>query len=165
MVIDIDGTDREIMSILQENSRSANTEIAKRLQISEATVRNRIRKLVDSKIIRNIAVIKPELLGYQVHLFVGVQVEVKKAKEVASRLKNKEAVHFLGYSTGRYDIILVAFFRSVEEQSQFFLEELSRIEGIIRTETFSVLKNVKTKYMWGVSVLTSESGSGPRKGR
>ena len=165
MVADFDQTDREIMIILQKNSRIANTEIAKALNISEGTVRNRIRRLVDGKIIQNIAVINPELLGYQVHLFVGVQVEVKKAKDVASKLKDKEAVHFLGYSTGRYDLIFVAFFRSAEEQRQFFLEELSGIEGIIRTETFNVLKNVKTRYLWGVSIPSSGKEGDSRKRR
>jgi len=165
MVADFDETDLEIMTILQKNSRVANTEIAKRLHISEATVRNRIRRLVDSKIIQNIAVINPELLGYQMHLFVGVQVELGKAKDVASKLKDKDAVHFLGHSTGRYDLIFVAFFRSAEEQRQFFLEELSCIKGIIRTETFNVLKNVKTKYLWGVSIPATKREVDARKRR
>ena len=164
MIIDFDDTDREIMIILQKNSRIANTEIAKRLHISEATVRNRIRRLVDGKIIQNMAVINPELLGYQMHLFVGVQVELNKAKDVASKLKDKDVVHFLGYSTGRYDLIFVAFFRNADEQRQFFLEELSCIQGIIRTETFNVLKNVKTKYLWGVSVPAPRRAGNARKG-
>ena len=63
------------------------------------------------------------------------------------------------------DLIFVAFFHSPEEQRQFFLEELSGIEGIIRTETFNVLKNVKTKYLWGVSALSSERKGDARKGR
>ena len=67
-----DKTDREIMMILQENARIANTEIAKRLGISEATVRNRIRKLLDNRVIQNIAVINPEVLGYQVHIIIGI---------------------------------------------------------------------------------------------
>lgn len=93
----MDNIDQEIMAILQKNSRVTNTEIARRLDISEGTVRNRIKKLVDDHIIRNIAVVNPESLGYQVHVIVGIQVEYKKMAEVTKQLKEKPVIHFLGY--------------------------------------------------------------------
>ena len=153
----IDSTDREIMSILQKNSRVTNTEIARRLDISEGTVRYRIKRLVDDRIIRNIPVVNPETLGYQVHVIVGVQVEYKKLQEVTKQLKEKEAVHFLGVAAGRYDLMVIAFFRNTEEQLAFFTNELAPIDGIVRLETFTVLQMLKTKYLWGVSVAGSES--------
>lgn len=152
----IDNTDQEIMSILQKNSRVTNTEIARRLDISEGTVRNRIKKLVDNRIIRNIAVVNPETLGYQVHVIVGIQVEYQKMTEVTRQLKEKQAVHFLGIAAGRYDLMVIAFFRNSEEQLAFFADDLASIDGIVRLETFTVLKMLKTKYLWGVSVAESK---------
>ncbi len=152
----IDNIDREIMSILQKNSRVTNTEIARRLDISEGTVRNRIKKLVDNRIIRNIAVVNPETLGYQVHVIVGIQVEYQKMAEVTKQLKEKQAVHFLGIAAGRYDLMVIAFFRNTEEQLAFFADDLASIDGIVRLETFTVLKMLKTKYLWGVSVAESK---------
>jgi len=152
----IDNTDREIMSILQKNSRVTNTEIARRLDISEGTVRNRIKKLVDDRIIRNIAVINPETLGYHVHVIVGTQVEYKKMAEVTKQLKEKPSIHFLGYAAGKYDLMAIVFFRDVDEQLSFFTDELASIDGIVRLETFTVLKMLKTKYQWGVSVAESK---------
>jgi len=148
----IDDTDREIMSILQKNSRVTNTEIARRLDISEGTVRHRIKKLVDERIIRNIAVVNPETLGYGVHVYIGIQVEYKKLAKVTKQLKEKAAIHFLGYVSGRYDLMVIAFFRNTDEQVAFFTNELAGIDGIERLETFTVLKMLKTKYLWGVSV-------------
>ena len=44
-MVDIDSIDRKIVAILEKNSRTANTEIAKKMGISETTVRKRIKKL------------------------------------------------------------------------------------------------------------------------
>jgi len=133
-----------------------NTVIARRLDISYGDVRNRIKKLENDRIIRNIAVINPETLGYHVHAIVGIQVEYKKPAEVTSQLKKREAIHFLGYASGKYDLPAIVFFRDVEEQLAFFTDELTTIDGIVRLETFTVLKMLKTKYQWGVAVAASK---------
>ena len=148
---DIDSTDRKIVAILEKNSRTANTEIAKNLGISETTVRKRIKRLEEKEIIRNVAVINPEALGYQVHVIVGVEAEYKKIKHVTKKLHEKDAVFFLGNSIGRYDLIFVAFFRSNEEMYRFMVDEIAQIDGIIRTESHMILKMSKTSYVWGIS--------------
>lgn len=152
----IDKIDQDIMAILQKNSRVTNTEIARRLDVSEGTVRNRIKKLVDNRVIRNIAVVNPESLGYQVHVIVGIQVEYQKMQAITEQLKQKDPVHFVGMAAGRYDLMVIAFFRNTEEQLAFFSEELACIDGIVRLETFTILKMLKTKYLWGVSVSGSK---------
>lgn len=155
----IDETDYKIIRLLGENARMANTEIAERLSISESTVRNRIKKLVDNRVIQNIAVINPDILGYQRHTYIGIQVDYQRLKSVIEALKHLEAVHFIGATTGRYDIIIICFFRNTDEHHHFLLEDLLPIKGIVRTETFSVLKMYKTKYLWGVSLLDSNAHS------
>lgn len=148
----IDELDRGIIKILEKDSRSANTEIANRLGISETTVRNRIRKLVKNGVIRNIAIVNHEVLGYQIHLIVGVHVDPKKIETVAEELRKKDSVFFVGYATGRYDIMFVAFFHTIEEEYRFFVKELPAIDGVMKTESSSILKMVKAKHVWGVSL-------------
>ena len=147
----IDAVDRKIMTILEKNSRTANTEIGKSLKISEATVRNRIKKLEETGIMRNISVFNPEALGYQIHVIVGVEVEYGKIKHVTKKLNESESLFFVGNSTGRYDIMFVAFFRSLEEQYRFMVDEISKIDGISKTETSTILKMTKATYVWGIS--------------
>lgn len=151
----LDQTDRAIISILQENSRTSNTEIAKRLGVSEGTVRNRLRKLLDNDVIRNIAVINPATLGYTIHVILGIQVAYAHMTEVAETLRGMESVHFVGYSSGRYDIMAIAFFRDAEEQVNFYTEQLAKIDGVVRFESFHILRMLQTRYLWGVS-LTDE---------
>ena len=147
-----DEKDFEIIKFLGKDARMSNTEIAERLGISEATVRNRIKKLVAKKIIQNIAVINPEALGYHFHSHIGIQVDYQKIKDVAEALKKLDAVNFLGFATGRYDLIIFCFFRTVDEQRHFLFDQLAPIDGIVRTETLQILKMYKTKYIWGVSL-------------
>jgi Lrp/AsnC family transcriptional regulator for asnA, asnC and gidA len=148
---DIDSIDGKIAAILEENSRRANTEIARELGISETTVRKRIKRLEEKGVIKNIAVINPEVLGYQIHLIVGVEAEYKKIQHVVKQLNEKQAVFFVGNSIGRYDIIFVAFFHSKEEMYRFLVDEISQINGIIRTESHMIIKMSKTNYVWGIS--------------
>ncbi|MBW1799782.1 MAG: Lrp/AsnC family transcriptional regulator [Deltaproteobacteria bacterium] len=157
MVECLNKTDHAIIRLLGHNARMTNTEIAERVGISESTVRNRIKKLVDNRVIQNIAVINPEILGYQLHSHIGIQVDYQKLRDVTEALKDLEAVHFLGSATGRYDLIIFCFFRTVDEQRHFLLEELAPIAGIVRTETLNIIKMYKTKYLWGVSILGSHA--------
>ena len=152
MISQIDAIDYEIIKFLGRNARMTNTDIAERLSISEATVRNRIKKLVENRIIQNIAVVNPATLGYVFHSHIGIQVDYRKIKDVAKALKELDAVHFLGSATGRYDLIIFCFFRSVDEQRNFLFDQLAPIEGIVRTETLQILEMYKTKYTWGVSL-------------
>lgn len=159
---DIDSIDRLIVAVLEKNSRTPNTEIAKTLGTSETTIRKRIKKLEDRGIIRNVAVINPDALGYQVHVIVGVEVEYKKIKHVTKTLNEKDAVFFLGTSIGRYDLLFVAFFRSMDEMYRFMVDEIAQINGIIRTESHLILKMSKTNYVWGISSTKKQMTSHPQ---
>ncbi|MBW2633974.1 MAG: AsnC family transcriptional regulator, partial [Deltaproteobacteria bacterium] len=51
--------DYEITRLLQQNGRIPNTEIAKKLNVSEATVRNRLQKLIKEKEMQVVAIVNP----------------------------------------------------------------------------------------------------------
>lgn len=148
----VDEKDQEIIRMLGKNARITNTEIANSLGISEATVRNRIKKLVANRIIQNIAIINPKTMGYHFHAHIGVQVDYQNIENITKKLKKLDAVYFLGFATGRYDLIIFCFFRNPEEQLNFLTEQLARINGIKRIETLQILKILKANYIWGFSL-------------
>ena len=74
----VDEKDHKITKILRKNAHVTNTEVAERLGISEATVRNRTKKLVSNRVIQNIEVINPETLENDFHSHIGTQVDYQK---------------------------------------------------------------------------------------
>ena len=74
----MDKIDREIIDILKTDGRTPYTEIAKILEISEATVRYRVSRLMDQKVIQVIGLVDPYQLGYDAPAMIGVSIDPPK---------------------------------------------------------------------------------------
>jgi len=71
----IDATDRKIVSILQENARLSNAEIAERVGLTASSVHERVKKLERKGILkRYVAVVDADLLGKPMLAFVRLSV-------------------------------------------------------------------------------------------
>jgi Lrp/AsnC family transcriptional regulator, regulator for asnA, asnC and gidA len=146
--VDLDEVDKQIISLLQENGRRTNADIARLIEVSESTVKNRINRLIDKGILRNLAVLNPQALGFNSDVLVGICVKQGKLEETGEALKKLNEVVYLGYITGRFDIMAEVLLHNSEELLDFLRERLGKISGIVSTETFFVLKNEKINYEW-----------------
>lgn len=135
--------DFKIMSCLQKDPRSSVARIAGLLGMPESTVRHRLNRLIEHRIIEFSAVTNPLRLGYDIWALIEIQVELAKMHDVARRLAAAPEVTFVVITTGSYDILIAAVFRSNAELLDFITKRLSRLPGIIRTSTSSVLELVK----------------------
>lgn len=145
----IDETDRRIISILQDDARQSNAAIARTIDVSEATVRRRIKIMVDSGTLTIRAVPNPVKFGLNTTAMIGIDVEPDKLESVANALKVRDEVGFLGVSTGRYDLVSWVQVRDLDEL-RLFLEVVSKIPGVRKTETL-VLLDVKKRVAGRVS--------------
>ncbi|SEM39920.1 AsnC-type helix-turn-helix domain-containing protein [Syntrophus gentianae] len=62
----IDELDARIIAMLQSDGRMSNTEIGKSLAVSEATIRGRIKRLIDDEVIQIVAESNPLNLGFEI---------------------------------------------------------------------------------------------------
>ena len=60
--------------------------MARGLGVSEGTVRRRLAKLLDDRVIRVIAIAEPEQLGYHTSAFIGLQIDPSRVESVAETL-------------------------------------------------------------------------------
>ncbi|ASJ06931.1 Lrp/AsnC family transcriptional regulator [Thermococcus pacificus] len=142
----LDGLDRMILHILQEDGRASYSEIARRLKVPESTVRLRVKKLVESGVIRKFAaLINPFKAGYSIVAFIAVDVEPSRVKNAAEELSKLPEVDVLGIATGAHDILMQVTVRDLYELENFLIEKLGKVEGIRSTET-SILTSVRK---WG----------------
>src|SRR3954467_3433349 len=146
----IDHTDREILRVLQVDGRTSNTEIARRLGVTETTVRKRLAAMLEGDPVQIVAVPTPRLAGLTVSAIMGISVQLKALQKVADALVERPEVRYCGVSAGRYDLILEAFFIDHEHVVRFSQDGLGPMEGITDVETSLILKIEKFSYEWEI---------------
>jgi Lrp/AsnC family transcriptional regulator, regulator for asnA, asnC and gidA len=141
-----DATDWKIIDILREGYEPNNT-IARRLGISEGTVRARIKRMKESGILTVRALINPDVLeNKQLVLVAMTLAESRLLEQKAEEIASLENVLSVSIASGRYDLIAEVLVDSNKGLVHFLTEELSRIDGIIRSESLIMLKNY-SKYV------------------
>ena len=93
----IDLIDSKMIHLLQKDGRVANTEIAKRLEISEATVRSRLKRLIEEGFIQIVAVSNPFKLGFEIAGDLYIHVEMKKVDNILDKLKKLKELSVIGH--------------------------------------------------------------------
>ncbi len=139
----IDQLDRELIAELHGNGRCSYVELAEKLHISEATARNRVRRLLERGLIRATVVPDVHRLGFNFVAIIGIQVRLTELRSIVERLAKHANVCYLANVTGRFDLIAIIVTRSSREYADFVENTVSVIPGVDRTETFVSLNMFK----------------------
>lgn len=145
----LDDLDLSIIACLQESGRQTNTQIAAQLKVAESTVRKRIERLVADEVIRITAVANPLKLDYEVIAILGIQAVPSRIAAVADELAKLPEFRFIGITTGVYDFVTEAWFRTLQDLHVFLRDHVWCIEGVTRVDTAHVLDMVRYTYDWG----------------
>jgi len=146
----VDALDRSIIKMLQANGRLGNSEIARAMNTTETTVRKRIARLLDERLMNIVAVPTPEAAGAQLSAIIGISVALPALHEVAAVLRTYPEVRYVGMSAGRYDVMIEAFFSDQEHLLEFVTDKLGALTGITDVETSIILKVIKFSYEWEI---------------
>lgn len=148
----IDPVDCRMIELLQKDGRLSNTEIAKTIGISEATVRSRLARLIAEEYIQIVAVSNPLKLGFEVVGTIRIHVEIKKMDRIIRELKSIKGLWHIVQTTGGTGIDTEFVLKNMTELSELILETINKIEGVLRTETTLFLKYSKRQYDWGTAL-------------
>jgi Lrp/AsnC family transcriptional regulator for asnA, asnC and gidA len=148
----IDKVDCDIISLLQKDGRLSNTTIAKKLAISEATVRTRLNRLLNEGFIQIVAVSNPIKLGFEVSGMISITVNSRKLDSITKALKKLEPVWYVVKTTGSTDIYTEFVLNSMADLNDLIHNKINRIDGVIRTETSIILEFIKRNYDWGTGL-------------
>lgn len=132
-------------------------EIARRLVISEPTVRKKLGQLTQDGRIRIRAAADPVDLGYEASAFIGIDVERDAIRKVAKVLQQYPFVDSVAVTTGPYDLIIKACFETLRDLYDFLLIELASVEGIKDSNSLMILQNIKNDGLIGVAGLEESS--------
>ncbi len=141
-----DELDWKIVDILRVDGRLSNREVGRRLGVSEGTVRGRLNRLRERKIVRNTAVTDVRALGKNVWGYIGLKVERDRLYEVAEALGQIDELLFVAVTLGQHDILAFVVADSREQLLEILAERIQGIPGVRRTETAEALEVVKHQF-------------------
>ena len=148
----LDQLDCQMIELLQKDGRISNTEIAKKMGISEATVRTRLNRLIEEGYIQIVAVSNPIKLGFKIVGNIRIHVEIKKMDMIIKELKKLKPLWFIVQTTGGTGIDTEFVAKSLDELNELIFEKINKIDGVIKTETSLFLNYIKRQYDWGTAL-------------
>lgn len=146
----LDDLSKRIVEQLQEDGRRSYAAIAEAVGLSEAAVRQRVRKLLDAGMMQIVAVTDPLMLGFRRQAMIGITAE-GNLEEIADRLSALPQIDYVVICAGSFDLIIELVCEDDEQLISIVNNQVRAIEGIRGTETFMYLRLAKQTYAWGVA--------------
>jgi Lrp/AsnC family transcriptional regulator for asnA, asnC and gidA len=143
----LDPTDQAIVEHLQRDGRMPYTRLGTAVGLSEAAVRQRVQRLIDSGVMQVVAVTNPLSIGYRRMAMIGVRTE-GPSDTVAASLQAMSDIDYLVVTAGSVDLlceVVVSDDRDLLELTN----RIRRVPGVVSTETFIYLDLVKQTFTWG----------------
>jgi Lrp/AsnC family transcriptional regulator, regulator for asnA, asnC and gidA len=145
----LDHVSKGIIEQLQQDGRRSYAAIGKVVGLSEAAVRQRVQRLIDSGVMQVVAVTDPLELGFARQAMVGIRVN-GQVEPVADALAELPEVDYVVITAGSYDLLAELVCESDDHLLSLISGTIRTIEGVVSTETFMYLRLRKQTYSWGV---------------
>ena len=139
--IKLDEIDHQILDHLIDNTRTAFTDIAKKLLISAGTVHVRVKKMEDAGIIKGSSLtLDYKKLGYTFIAYIGIFLEkTSQTKLVLDELETVPFVTVAHITTGKFNIFCKVRAKSTDHAKEIIFN-IDDIQGVSRTETMISLE-------------------------
>jgi len=158
----LDEIDRRIIEQLQKDGRKPYTQIAPVVGLSEAAVRQRVQRLIDSGVMQIVAVTDPRVLGFNRQAMIGLKVE-GDTRRVADAVADMHEVEYVVLTAGALDMLLEVVVEDDEHLLELLNEKIRNIDGVQATETYIYLRIHKETYQWGTAPVPRSSRPGTRR--
>jgi Lrp/AsnC family transcriptional regulator for asnA, asnC and gidA len=140
--LNLDKLDFQIIQEMMEDAEISYADLGKKLFVSGGTIHVRIKKLEELNIVKGKRLsVDLKSLGYDVIAFIGVYLEKSSLYDtVAKELHKIPQIVRLNYTTGNYSMFAEIVCKDIQELRFVLHDELQKIKGIERTETFISLE-------------------------
>ena len=132
----VDDLDNQIVEILKKDGRASNAHIARALEVSEGTVRRRLRMLIEGGVIHVNVSLDPVKMGLTTEAIIGLEVDPDKMDPVCASLADFDDIGYVTLTTGAVDVFAWGRFSSTESLGLFLRSKVGKIPGVRRTETY-----------------------------
>ncbi len=146
-MVKVDDLDLQILSELSNDASISVPRLSKKINVNSSVIYSRIKRLIKRKLIERFTIVVNDAeLGYNVKALTGINMDSKKRDHVIEELFKIDGVREIAEVTGRFDILITMFSRSLDQMHKMVSEKIGRIEGIQSSESFIEMKS-RTKAM------------------
>jgi Lrp/AsnC family transcriptional regulator for asnA, asnC and gidA len=144
----MDETDKKILNVLSENSRTSISSISKKTGIPNSTISNRIHKLEKNNVIEHYTtILNPEKIGVNVTALIIIQTETEKHEHVEIELPKLEQVSQVYSISGEYDILIKVWAKNLEELNEIINSQIRTIDGIEELRELIIMERLKDEQL------------------
>jgi DNA-binding Lrp family transcriptional regulator len=143
IVMNKESIDQQLVKLLGQDARQSAEQLAKKLNINAATVRRKIKRLIQNGSLHIVGVVDPVHFGLPLGAVITLGVVPNKLESTLEEINEQPEIKWVVTTTGPYDIIAGARFSSLDALSEFNSEVLAKLDGIKNSEMFIILNNKK----------------------
>jgi DNA-binding Lrp family transcriptional regulator len=145
VVIQLDDKDKKILNLLQENSRTSYLHIANELGISEATVRYRVKNLIDNGVINKFTVLlDSKKIGYPTTGILMVKITPDHFEKTSEQISDLTETYHVFQNTGEYNLIAVVHAHNLEHLSDL-RKRVEMLPGVRDVSLSAATRLIKIK--------------------
>ena len=128
----MDKLDLNVIEILSKNSRTPFLQIAKKLKVSESTIRKRVSNLEKNGVIKKYSlVVDTNRIGYENIALIGVDASPEKYLDVAKKLAEFDEIRYVASSTGDHMFMLEVWARN-GDGLRAVSDKIKGLDGVTR---------------------------------
>ena len=139
----IDALDERIIRLLTTDARTSNREVARLLDVSEGTVRNRLKRLESTGAARIAAIVHPAAVGLVLSAFVRLSTSPASARAVAEAAAGLEHVSFVALTTGQFNVVTLVVAGGRDELADIVHNHMRKWDGVRAIETLEMIRATK----------------------
>ena len=147
--LNLDKLDQQIIHHMMSDANISYAELGKKFFVSAGTIHVRIKKLQDAGIVKGTRFnVDLKQLGYDVIAFIGIYLKESSMYDaVAKELQKMPEIVRLNYTTGNYSMFAEIVCKDITQLKSVLHDELQKIKGIERTETFISLEESFSRHV------------------
>ena len=131
----IDELDLKILSELSNDASISVPKLSEKININSSVVYSRIKRLLKQKLIQRYTIdVNDKELGYSVKSVTGINMDSKRRDAIIDNLFEIDGVREISEVTGRFDIMVTMYAKSLNDMHKVVSEKIGKIEGILGSE-------------------------------
>jgi Lrp/AsnC family transcriptional regulator for asnA, asnC and gidA len=139
----LDELDMQLIDILSQDARLSNRKIANELGVTEGTVRGRIKKLQQERLIAFTAITSPDLESEVTLAFIGVQTDIENMQRLGAEIAEIPGITGTLITMGRFNILAICLFENLNQLYHIASEQILALSGVHHVETSIAVKTIK----------------------
>ncbi len=146
--ITLDPIDKAIIRELQVDGRMPYAKLGPAVGLSQAAVRQRVQRLIESSVMQVVAVTDPLRVGFSLQAMIGLRAE-GDLRAIAEKLSAVPEVAYVVITSGGFDLLAEVVCEGTEELLSLLNDVIRALPGVTAADAFTYLHLQKQTYSWG----------------